>query len=291
MAAAAEEPSEGNASIDFGASGSMDMARSAPSFFGESSRRKKKKPGAKWDGRVSSLTLEEYRAMKWGLDAGFRASLRGGPKYSMRPALSKPLRKNSDGMLDVDVNKAFDACHNTGPKFSMGKIIIGGQIAPSPGPQYKIGSTMDPDSHPTIPKHTGTKFGTETLQVLDEDAPAPGQYDQMTYKLSGQIKRLPSYTMQGREAWNDPTEAPGPAPGEYKYEKATRVGKLTPLTWSMQGKTEPISPARGERATVKPGPGHYPIADMTAKNGYSHLKYKPPNWTFSQDSRGLNAKE
>lgn len=31
------------------------------------------------------------------------------PKWSMRGSLSKPLRSNSDGMLDTDASKAYDA--------------------------------------------------------------------------------------------------------------------------------------------------------------------------------------
>eukprot|EP00440_Ansanella_granifera_P056290 gb/GFBE01061008.1/.p1 GENE.gb/GFBE01061008.1/~~gb/GFBE01061008.1/.p1 ORF type:complete len:290 (+),score=44.85 gb/GFBE01061008.1/:1-870(+) len=287
--AEAEQEHEQEASIQ----GSVDMAQTAPSGWGDygdlsSSTRRKRKPGAKWDGRVSSLTLQEYREMKWGLDAGYRAALRGGPKYTMRPALSKPLRTNSDGCLDTDVCKAFDACHSTGPKFTMG-LSLSFQNTNSdraPGPHYAVPSSMDPNGHPTIPKNTGAKFGSETLQVLDEDAPAPGQYDQMTYKLSGRVKRMPSWTCAGREAWREPTTAPGPAPGEYKYENAVRTGKLTPLRWNMQGKTEPIVPARGDRACIKPGPGHYKIPSIGEKNAYPE-KSKPPIWKFSSDARGL----
>lgn len=266
---------------------SAEMAQTSPSSFGQASRRRKKKAGSKWDGRVSSLTIEEYRAMKWGIDAGYRGTLRGGPRYSFRPGLSKPLRTNSDGMLDTNVCKAFDACHNTGPKFTMAKHLIGNQIRESPGAAYNIPSIMNPDQHPVMHKTTGFKFGSDTLKVFDEDAPAPGQYDQMQFKNSGMYPRKASYTMQGREAWNDRTAAPGPAPGEYKYENANRVGKITPIKWNMQGKTEPLEHPRGERRLVKPGPGHYTTPGTLGGSSMYVDKDKPSEFTFSRETRGL----
>lgn len=263
------------------------MAQTSPSGFGHSTRRRKKKPGAKWDGRVSSLTLEEYREMKWGLDAGFRGTLRGGPRYSMRPSLSKPLRTNSDGVLDTDPVKAFDACHKTGPKFSIGKHLIGNQIADGPG-SYNIPSIMAPEQHPTLHKTTGFKFGSETLKVFDEDAPAPGQYDQMQYKNSGMYPRKPTYTMQGREAWGERTAAPGPGVGEYQYEKAMRNGKITPIKWNMQGRTEPLKFPRGERRLIKPGAGHYAVPGTLGGKSLYVDKDKPSEWSFSRETRGLS---
>ncbi|CAE7745138.1 unnamed protein product [Symbiodinium sp. CCMP2456] len=118
------------------------------------------------------------------------------------------------------------------------------------------------------------------------DGPAPGQYDQNAFKHSGQIRRAPVYTAQGREAWRDPVAAPGPVPGEYNVERALRNGKITPFKWTMQGKTEPLSPARGERATVKPGPGHYKLPSIGERNAYPHIE-KPPLWKFLQEPRGL----
>ncbi|CAE7749301.1 unnamed protein product [Symbiodinium pilosum] len=258
----------------------------SPSSFRESVRTTKRK--GKWNGRVSDLTMKEYRDMKWGLDAGYRSALRVGPKWSIRGSLSKPLRANSDGMLPTDAAKAYDACYNTAPKFTIGKSLIGAAdpLANNPGPQYLVPSTMNPSGHPTIWKNSGAKFGTETLQVNDEDGPAPGQYDQNAFKHSGQIRRAPVYTAQGREAWREPVAAPGPVPGEYNVEKSLRNGKITPFRFTMQGKTEPLSPARGERATIKPGPGHYKLPSIGGKNAYPHID-KPPIWKFLQEPRGL----
>ncbi|CAE7531281.1 PAG [Symbiodinium natans] len=101
------------------------------------------------------------------------------------------------------------------------------------------------------------------------------------FKHSGQIRRAPVYTAQGREAWREPVAAPGPVPGEYNVEKALRNGKITPYRWTMQGKTEPLSPARGERATIKPGPGHYKLPSIGGRNAYPHID-KPPMWKFLQ---------
>ncbi|CAJ1339300.1 unnamed protein product [Effrenium voratum] len=258
----------------------------SPSSFRESLRKGQRK--GKWNGRVTDLTMKEYRDMKWGMDAGYRAALRVGPKWSFRGSLSKPLRMNSDGMLDTNVAKAYDACYNSAPKVTFGKTLIGVKdpLADNPGPQYLVPSTMQTSGHPTIWKHAGFKFGSETLQVTDEDGPAPGQYDQDAFKYSGQIRRAPTYTTQGREAWRDPVAPTGPVPGEYNVEKATRVGKITPNKWSMRGKIEPLVPPRGERAVVKPGPGHYKLPNLSDKIAYPD-KEKPPNWKFAQDPRGL----
>lgn len=261
--------------------------RSTSAF--RASIRKGKRKG-KWNGRVTDLTMNEYRSMKWGLDAGYRASLRVGqrPKWSFRPSLTKPLRSNSDGMLDTDPSKAYDACYGSAPKFSIGKTLIGAKdpLADNPGPHYLVPSTMDPKGHPTIWKNAGCRFGSETLQVNDEDGPAPGQYKQEAFKQSGQIRRAPVYTCQGREAWREPVAAPTPVPGEYRVEKTTRVGKITPYRFTMYGRLDPLEPARGERATIKPGPGHYKLPDLSDRNAYPD-KEKPAQWKFGQEPRGL----
>ncbi|CAE7873099.1 unnamed protein product [Symbiodinium microadriaticum] len=108
----------------------------------------------------------------------------------------------------------------------------------------------------------------------NHDGPAPGQYDQNAFKHSGQIRRAPVYTAQGREAWRDPVAAPGPVPGEYNVERALRNGKITPF--------KPLC----ERATVKPGPGHYKLPSIGERNAYPHIE-KPPLWKFLQEPRGL----
>eukprot|EP00439_Symbiodinium_sp_Y106_P040411 s901_g4.t4 len=150
-----------------GAGAEEGESQKSPSFR-ESLRTTKRK--GKWNGRVSDLTMKEYRDMKWGMDAGYRAALRVGPRWSMRGSLSKPLRANSDGMLPTDPAKAYDACYNTAPKFTIGKSLIGAAdpLANNPGPQYLVPSTMNPSGHPTIWKNSGAKFGSETLQVNDE---------------------------------------------------------------------------------------------------------------------------
>mmetsp|Transcript_10257 Transcript_10257/g.18737 ORF Transcript_10257/g.18737 Transcript_10257/m.18737 type:complete len:276 (+) Transcript_10257:110-937(+) len=272
------------------AAGSSDadaLAATAPGGFGVT-RKPKKKSGGKWDGRVSSLSIEQYRDMKWGLDAGFRSALKNAPRYTMRPYLAKPTRSNSDGMLDTNVYKAFDAAHAVAPSFSMGQSSsLGGGPDHTPGPQYNIPGCMEPNGHPTIHKHTGSKFGTEVPQVLDEEAPAPGQYNVSDFTKLGRYKRSPVYTCQGREAWNDAAkDGVGPAPGEYNYEKTTRTGKITPFKWNMQGKTEPLEKPRGERRYARPGPGQYPTPAYGSRNEFCSQE-KPAQWKFTQDVRGL----
>eukprot|EP00933_Yihiella_yeosuensis_P023643 TRINITY_DN1839_c3_g1_i1.p1 TRINITY_DN1839_c3_g1~~TRINITY_DN1839_c3_g1_i1.p1 ORF type:complete len:282 (+),score=55.42 TRINITY_DN1839_c3_g1_i1:51-896(+) len=264
------------------------LAATHSGAFGDTTARrpKLKKPGAKWDGRYSSLSLEEYRAMKWGLDAGYRSSLRNGPKWSCRPSLRKPLRTQSDGNLPIDPIKAASKL-TAGPSFTMGLVNIGGTIKDSPGPQYKVSSIMDPEAHPTVPKNQGARFGTETVVVLDEDAPAPGQYSVDNYTKSGRYKAAPIWNMQGREAFQDPAKAPTAGPGEYKFEHSMRTGKITPFKWTMQGKTEPLKQPRGERRVEKPGPPHYNPPGVGGTDLYPDIP-KPPKWSFSGgSSRGL----
>merc|ERR1719238_2180060 len=108
-----------------------------------------------------------------------------------------------------------------------------------------------------IPKNTGARFGSEVLEPRDPTGPAPGDYDPSAAVHSSTIKSTPNFTIQGREAWKAPTVAPGPGIGSYDYSKATRIGKLTPIHWNMQGKTEPLERPLGQRQYEAPGPAHY----------------------------------
>eukprot|EP00913_Durusdinium_trenchii_P019053 g17907.t1 len=212
--------------------------------------------------------MNEYRSMKWGLDAGYRASLRVGPKWSFRPSLTKPLRSNSDGMLDTDPSKAYDACYGSAPKFSIGKTLIGAKdpLADNPGPHYLVPSTMDPKGHPTIWKNAGCRFGSETLQVNDEERGVahPRRACAWAVQAGGLQAEWPD--PEGTGAWREPVAAPTPVPGEYRVEKTTRVGKITPYRFTMYGRLDPLEPARGERATIKPGPGHYKLPDLSDRS-------------------------
>ncbi|CAE7564632.1 unnamed protein product [Symbiodinium sp. CCMP2592] len=169
----------------------------------------------KWNGRVSDLTMKEYRDMKplscsgawmhWPQlhgfassssfivgrhrQAGYRAALRVGHRPQPTPAAPGPSQNrapaeakmehaaNSDvrcrdakqqllttraasayqGMLPTDPAKAYDACYNTAPKFTIGKSLIGAAdpLANNPGPQYLVPSTMNPSGHPTVWKNSG----------------------------------------------------------------------------------------------------------------------------------------
>merc|ERR1711948_29858 len=169
----------------------------------------------------------------------------------------------------------------------MGSLDSNKELSQGPA-QYRIPSTMDCTGHPTHSKDQGRKFGTERLLVNDEAQPAPGDYDTMCYEKSGRYKKQPNYSIQGREAWRDPTAAPGPGVGEYKYEKVTRVGKITTQKWTLQGKTEPIEPPRGSRRYIPPGPPDYNTIGAGAKNPHVNSQTtRPPNYGTSRDHRGL----
>lgn len=264
-------------------SGHGEAADAAPG----GGRARRRKPGAKWDGRVSSLSLAEYREMKWSMDAAYNSVLRRGPSYTCRPQLQRRTQSATNVMLTPDVCKALDATRPSGPCWSMSVQLLNSMHDASPGPaQYMVPSTMNPNKHPTIPKNTGPKFGTEVLQANDEDAPAPGQYTVDNYEASARIKRSPSYSCQGREAWREPTRAPGPGVGEYEYPFVTRTGKITPSRYTMQGKTEPLEKPRGERRYILPGPGHYPVPGAGAKND-NVARHRSPMWRFGRELRGL----
>merc|ERR1719220_1789765 len=137
-------------------------------------------------------------------------------------------------------------------------------------------------------------FGKETLQTSEEVTPAPGDYDPDAFKRAGNVKRFPSYSCSGREAWAEYSlEAPKPGPGEYEFPQMTRIGKRTPVKWTAQGKTAPIEPARGIRKHITPGATHYNppgavVQDGAAfdSKGYAH-NHRAPKSPFSKEQRGL----
>jgi len=252
---------------------------------------RKKNPNAKWDGKVAGMTLGEYRARKWSVDACFGKVQRGGPSYSMRPSLPSSFFKKNNNFQVGDVFRGMRATQPEGPSFSMGVAEMNGYARDlSQGPaEYQIASCMDPVKHPTITKNTGARFGSECLEPRDPGKnPAPGDYDANAVNHSSHIKKAANYTMQGREAWAPRTTAAGPGVGEYPgMMKAMRTGKLSPLTWNMQGKTAPLDPPLGSRQYPSPAPCHYKCPG--AGGSTDIYKSQAPNWVFGKESRGLRA--
>lgn len=275
----------------------VDPAATVGSLGGASAeasgtRPKRKKLGAKWDGRVGALTLNEYREKKWSLDACFNNSKRIGPSWTCRPYCQPKPKECVNTILHTDPIKSFNVSQPSGPKFSMAMSSFAVGQDRSPGPIYDIKSAMHPSNHPTLSKHTGPKIGSERLQALDEQSPAPGDYDPDAWKYDGRFNRSASWTCTGREAWAETTKAQGPAPGEYKFFHTTRVGKLTPFKWNMQGKTEPLAKPRGSRRFESPAPTHYnpPGAGAQCDNPRRNThadKPRPPNYGFGKETRGL----
>lgn len=268
----------------------LEASASAPDLSSSlpPSKVKKRKPGTAWDGRVSGMSLQEYRERKWSMDACYGKVMRGGPSYTCRP--SPPLRSRSayDVLLPIDPARSYNktAIHQVA-SYSMASQSLGEAKERSQGPaQYRIPSTLDGFSHPTMARDGGRRFGTEVLLVNDEAQPAPGDYDTSGYEKTGRYKKNPNFSIQGREAWKDPTAAPGPGVGEYKYEGVTRTGKTLPTKYSMQGKTEPIEPPRGNRRYIPPGPPDYKTLGAGARNDYVS-KERAPQYTQSRDHRGL----
>lgn len=252
---------------------------------------KKRVPGSRWDGRVSGMSVQEYRELKWGVDAGYKRvqSKGAGPSYTMRASLPIFIGKKTTNFQVGDIQRCYSATFPNSPAWSMGLQSFKTPEDKSPGPtEYKLRSTMDPNKHPTCPKNTGPRFGTETLLSSDGSGlPGPGEYDTIkAMEKSSAIKTRPRVNIQGREAWRDPTAAPGPGIGEYDYQQATRVGKITPIKWTAQGKTEPLAKPRGSRRYISPGPDHYNPPGAGAKNELVN-RLKAPEWKLGSESRGL----
>lgn len=250
---------------------------------------KKRNPGKKWDGRLAGMSLKEYRERKWSVDACYAKVERRGPSFSMRPSLSYGGLlggKKNDNFTVGDVFRSFSATLPTAPSFSMGVTSFNPPRDRSQGPaEYPIKSTMDPGIHPTCPKNRGARFGSEVLEPRDPPGPAPGNYDADAIDNSSTIKKPPNFTIQGREAWRAPTTAPGPGVGEYDYTKAMRTGKLTPICWNAQGKTEPLKIPLGQRQYSTPAPDHYHGPGAGAKS--NPMKLTAPQWKFGGEPRGL----
>lgn len=258
---------------------------------------KKTKPVLNWDGRVGNISLKEYRERKWSIDACYSRVQRVGPAYSLRPNVTFGRAKSNPVFCRGDPHKCMDMTKPHGPSFSCGQATIADSLIRSPGPAaYMLKTTMDPNGHPTIRKNRGARFGTELLAATDEAGPGPGEYDDVkAFKRSAACKEMPAFTTQGREAWREKPVAPGPGVGDYPgLEHCTRVGKHTPITYTVQGKTEPIEPARGaERISQQPGPAHYAVpgagvaGDKDAAKNQHCSKTRPPEWKQGRESRGL----
>lgn len=260
-------------------------------------RVKPRKKGQPWDGRVSSLTLEEYREMKWGKDASFNATKRKGVSYTMRTKNDIKPKTNAGAVLSSNVAAAFDASKPIAPSYSMGSIMPPSIYEKSPGPaQYLQQCTMQTRKYPLSRlghKHTGYKFGSELQRPLPRNAknPAPGDYDQEAFKKSAAIRTMPAYTSQGREAWKDPTCAPGPNPSTYDCSNKFRVGKDTPIRFSIALPDPKPLPGRGAMSFIGPGAPDYQEMGANGEKNKARvdmLKGKAAQWKFSKDVRGLD---
>lgn len=246
------------------------------------------KPGQRWNGRLSGLNLQEYRELKWGTEAGWGQVCPRSSKYSVRGKLPGFKSASTNCLLPIEPHLAFDATRPKGPSATIGNMHMITNDQRSPGPaQYDIKSTMDPRKHPTLAKTCGATFGRERLRAVDEPSPAPGDYSVDNFERSSAIVTKPKWPIQGREAWREPTAAPGPGVGEYKFENTTRVGKITTNKFTIQSKCEPPLIPLGERRVPKPGPDHYkPPGHIDCKNNHC-ASNKPPIWSLSREPRGL----
>jgi hypothetical protein len=250
---------------------------------------KRRIPGMPWNGRVEGMSVDEYRELKWSVDACFAKVERRGPKFSIRAPLPSIFAKKTGNQgLMLDVLRSYETTLRSVPKWTCSMHPLPIALHATPGPEYHIKSTMDPSQHPTIPKTTGPRFGAEVLNPRDPTGPAPGDYDPNAIIHSSTIKSCPNLTIQGREAWREPTAPPGPGVGEYKYEHAMRTGKLTPLQYKMQGRNEPVIKPSG----ISPGPPHYFRCSAGQEKSVKHLKFNPtlnqaPIWKFGCEPRGL----
>eukprot|EP00929_Paragymnodinium_shiwhaense_P008817 TRINITY_DN112793_c0_g1_i1.p1 TRINITY_DN112793_c0_g1~~TRINITY_DN112793_c0_g1_i1.p1 ORF type:complete len:314 (+),score=77.63 TRINITY_DN112793_c0_g1_i1:103-1044(+) len=261
----------------------------------------KRKAGARWDGRVQNLTLKEYKEMKWGSDVGFNRTSRIGPMYSLRPQVSfgsllqrsSYLPPDKTVFVGCDVHKSMQKVKYIGPSFSMGALPSGFDKDKSPGPaEYGLPSTLQngiESSNKPPPQEFESKITKRKPAAKPPGkSPGPGEYEHERYEASSTFSKLPKWTCAGREAWAPRSTAPGPSPGEYDISKALKNGKNSVLTYSLQGKTEPIEPPRGaERVSGKPAPWTYDPPGAPNCLSPHCSKTRPPQWPFQKESRGL----
>lgn len=299
MAAAAASASTGGRSI--GGPGSM-MSASTGSLpkgaSGSPTQRKptkKQAPGTRWNGKVNGLSLQEYREMKWTLEASYGFVSKNSPSYSCRGHF-KPPRSKSDVLLNPNPMEALNKLNGTGPAYTLGASpFVTGEVWRSPGPQYALPSTLDPVPHPTTSKHCGARFGTETIIHRDPDGvcPGPGEHNIMeASNKSSTHPTPPNFKIQGREAWRESSlKMPGPDQGEYDLKANTQRGAMNTRSYTMLGKGEPLEKPRGSRRNVHAG-FIYNVRPMPvdAKDNVRNefiSKPKSPNYSFSRDSRGI----
>jgi len=212
-------------------------------------RKPRQKPG-QWDGRVTGLSLREYRALKWGVEAGHKMCNRGGPQYSIRGKCMTRSNSGPESLLDNDVVKSWNTTQPSVASYSVGRLPIVQPPERTPGPSHYVQrSILGSSSHPTLSKDLGRQFGRERLLVNDEAMPAPGDYDVSGFEQAGRFKKSATPVIQGREAWADPPVAPGPAPGDYNFDEIFRNGKHTGSRLTIQGKSEMTQPPIGAAAT------------------------------------------
>lgn len=259
----------------------------------------RRKPGATWDGRVSNLSLKEYREKKWGVDAGFNRTNRIGQSYSMRPQVtfgsllqrSSYLPPDKTVFVGCDVHKSLEKVKYIGPSFSMGALPVGLGKDKSPGPaEYTLHTMLKTgiDNKPLVERTSNITKKKDIVAPPPAKSPGPGEYELDRYESSSVFKSLPKWTCSGREAWLPRTTAPGPSPGEYDISKALKNGKISPPTFTAQGKTEPIEPPRGaERVCGTPAPWTYDPPGAPNCISPHCAKTRPPHWPMQKEPRGL----
>lgn len=258
----------------------------------------KRKAGSKWDGKVSQLSLKEYREMKWGVDAGFNRTNRIGPHFSMRPQVnfgsllqrSSYLPPDKTVFVGCDVHKSLEKVRYIGPSFSMGSLPTVFEKDKSPGPaEYALATTLNTgiDNKPWIERESSI-VKKSVPAPPPAKSPGPGEYELDRYENNSVYRKLPNWTCTGREAWAARKGAQGPSPGEYDISKVMKNGKICPPTYTCQGKTEPIQPPRGaERVCGTPAPWTYDPPGAPNCLSPHCAKTRPPHWPMQKEPRGL----
>lgn len=248
------------------------------------------KPGARWDGRASSLSLKDFKELRRGVDAGYNRCMRGGPSFTMRANVRPPVMRKTAAFATGDVIRAFEYVQGSVPQYSMGMQPHWSATERSPGPlAYSVPSVMDPRPHVVCPKNRGATFGTERLHFKDPPGPGPGEYGDGSDAVNQRYNKPPNFTIQGRESWAPRTAAPGPGVGEYDYMRTMRNGKTTSVHWTMLDKGEPPERALGSRSCPGPGPPHYHPPGAGAKNqDVSSTKPRVPCFRFNRELRGIS---
>lgn len=267
--------------------GTEEVEKSQPS----TTPKRQRAPGARWDGKASSASQQEWRESKWSLQAAYQRTMRQSPSYSCRGMIKGGPQSKSASTVPVpevvlNVERSFNYVQKTSPvaTFGFGLASNGFQREQDlpPGPIYPIKSPMDSTPHPLYKNAAKSKFGTETLPMIDQVSPGPGTYSLDKFWANSRHSAPRKYTIQGktiRDFENPPADfggikMSGPSPGAYQVAGMRPQGPFKSVKWTIPnagGRTD-----RTVKGTDGSGPGAYEISANISRCG----SLSSPSWSM-----------